>query len=92
MKTAAEANVVALELFELATGGTMDCESEEHRSKVAQRIAKLVNYGIRCSPRGVQHTVRLNAVREAVKGLPVTVDMKEVVGDNGRTFNALELT
>ena len=95
MKTAAEANVTAKQLFELGTKYLDPCDLgprtvEQYKKEVATLIGQLVNYGVRCSPRGVQHTVRLNAVREAVKGLPVEVSMKEVTDpDTGRSFNAM---
>ncbi len=73
MDTAATANGVAKRLLELV--------SEENQPLVADLIAQLVNLGVRCSPLGVQHTVRLNAVREAVRGLPVKVTMEERVND-----------
>lgn len=82
MKTAAEANEVARKL--------LDMVPSEHRPWAAELIARLVNLGIRCSPRGVQHTVRLNAVREAVCDLPVRVGMVERTDDKtGKTYNAL---
>lgn len=82
MEIAGEANVVAKELLEMVP--------ENLRPVAAEKIAKLVNFGVRCSPRGVQHTVRYNAVARAVQGLPVKVRMKEVRDEKtGRTFNAL---
>ncbi len=82
METAAEANKVARELLALLP--------DADKPKAAEMIARLVNLGIRCSPRGVQHTVRLNAVQRAVRGLPVAVTMKEVKDEKtGRTYNAL---
>lgn len=63
---------------------------EANRPQAAEMIARLVNLGVRCSPRGVQHTVRFNAVHRAVRGLPVKVSMKEVRDEKtGRSFNAL---
>lgn len=92
MKVAAEANETAKQLYEIATFN-LDPIELGPRKEIAKLIAKLINYGVRCSPRGVQHTVRLNAVKRAVEGLPVKVSMKEVTDpDTGRTFNALELT
>ena len=86
MDTAADANVVAKELMALIKGPMGEVEY----AKVAEMIARLVNLGVRCSPRGVQHTVRLNAVRRAVQDLPVLVSMKEVKDERtGRTYNAL---
>lgn len=82
LETAQQANGVARELLELV------CEDDVPRA--AELIARLVNLGIRCSPRGVQHTVRLNAVKEAVRGLPVKVSMVEKKDERtGRTYNAL---
>jgi hypothetical protein len=82
LEIAAEANSVAKNLLNLIP--------ESDRPQAAEMIARLVNYGIRCSPRGVQHTVRLNAVRGAVKGLPVQVSMVEKTDERtGRVYNAL---
>ena len=85
METAAKANEVAQQLLALLP----------EANKIAGSIlmAKLVNLGVRVSPRGVHHTVRKNAVQGAMRGLPVTVRMEEVQGQDryGRpkTFNAL---
>jgi hypothetical protein len=81
MEVAAEANTLAHSLLALVPA--------DDKPKAAEMIARLVNFGVRCSPRGVQHTVRYNAVRRAVQGLPVKVGMKEVRGLNGRSYNAL---
>jgi len=83
METAAEANEVAKMVISFIT-------DEEDRPKVAELLARLVNLGIRCSPRGVQHTVRLNAVRAAMRGLPVRVSMvTKTDPKTNRTYNAL---
>lgn len=82
LETAAEANEVAKNLLELIPEGD--------RPVAACMLARLVNLGIRCSPRGVQHTVRLNAVREAMRGLPVEVSMVQRTDERtGRSYNAL---
>lgn len=82
LEVAAEANAVARKLFALVPA---------HESVLAaELIARLVNLGLRCSPRPVQHTVRLNAVRKAVNGLPVHVTMEERTDEqSGKTYNAL---
>lgn len=69
MDTAAQANVVAKRLVEMVP--------DEDKPKVAEMIAQLVNLGVRCSPRAVMGTVRLNAVRRAVQDLPVEVSMEK---------------
>lgn len=85
LDVAAEANVVAKNLMHVIRG-----ESAETQAQVAEMIARLVNLGIRCSPRGVQHTVRLNAVRRAVRDLPVKVSMEERTDERTkRTYNVL---
>lgn len=82
METAGEANGVAVQLLALVPDGD--------RPKAAEMIARLVNFGIRCSPRGVQHTIRYNAVKRAVHGLPVKVSMEERTDPRThRTYNAL---
>jgi hypothetical protein len=85
LETAAEANAVAHQL--------LDYIGVECKPGAAALIARLVNLGVRCSPRGVQHTVRLNAVRRAVQGLPVKVGMEERKDEKtGRTYNVLIVT
>lgn len=83
LETAREANSVARKLLDLVP--------EAERPRAAEMIARLVNFGIRCAPRGVQHTVRLNAVQAAVNGLPVKVWMEEKENERfpGRIYNAL---
>jgi len=80
LETAAQANVTARELLALV--------SEEHKGNAAEKIARLVNFGIRCAPRAVQSTVRINAVKRAVVGLPVRCRLEERQGDRG-TYKAL---
>ena len=82
METAAKANEEAKKLMELIPDAL--------RPAVAEHIARLVNLGFRCNPRAAHGTIRLNAVKAAVKGLPVKVSMKEVPKSFGTgTFNAL---
>lgn len=82
LEVASEANKLAKQLLELVP--------ESERPKAAEMIARLLNFGVRCSPRGVQHTVRLNAVVRAVQGLPVHVSMRKVTDEKtGKTYNAL---
>ena len=85
MEIAGKANEVAKELLALLP--------ETNKMAGAILMAKLVNFGVRVSPRGVHHTIRKNAVQVAMRGLPVTVRLEEVQGTNryGRsaTFHAL---
>lgn len=82
LDVAAEANLTAKALIELVP--------EDRRDVAAQSIARLVNYGLRCAPRAVQSTVRLNAVKRAVQGLPVKVEMRQKTDPKtGRTYNVL---
>ena len=81
MNVAADANETAKNL--------MDLVPDANKPAAAELIARLVNFGIRCSPRGVQHTVRFNAVRRAVQGLPVHVGMAQRTNDRGYSYNAL---
>lgn len=96
LQVAEEANKVAKELHKLALTdrdpeGDVDEAALEFRT--AELIAMLVNYGLRCSPRAVQSTVRLRAVQTAVKGLPCNVDMVKMTSDDGeRSYNALRIT
>lgn len=90
LEVAAEANVVAKNLMKLVREVIGNPLPEEVEGRIAEMVARLVNLGIRCSPRGVQHTIRLNAVRRAVQDLPVKVSMEERKDDcTGRVYNAL---
>lgn len=84
LQVAAEANKTAIEL--------VDMVPDEIKTQVAVLAGHLVNYGIRCNPRPAQSTVRLNAVREAMKGLPVSVSMETRVDEVRKsTYNVLLL-
>lgn len=92
IEVAKEANAVAQSLMKYVSTPLEELGDDlaTYEAKVAEMIARLINLGIRCSPRGVQHTVRLNAVREAVRGLPVRVSMEERKDERtGRTYNVL---
>ena len=85
METAAKANKVAKQLLALIP--------EDKHPSASAYIAQLVNLGVRVSPRPCQSTVRYNAVREAVKGLPVKVSMQQVTDPvSHKTYNALSVT
>lgn len=90
MQTAAEANEAATLLYDIVESKL----SDDEKGAAACLIARLVNYGVRCAPRAVQSTVRLNAVKRAVEGLPVRVTMEKRVipGSDDRTYNALITT
>ena len=86
MEVAAEANTLAKKLMEKIKGPL----GETEYSEVAEMVARLVNYGIRCNPRPAMSTVRLNAVKRAVEGLPVKVWMEERTDEKtGRSFKVL---
>ena len=80
MQVASEAAEVADELFAMVP--------EAKQAEAAEKIARLFNYGIRVSPRAVHSTVRINAISEAVKNLPISCRL-EKVENNGFSFNAL---
>ena len=84
LEIAAEANLMAKDLLAIVP--------EQDKPKAAEMIARLVNFGVRCSPRGVQSTVRFNFVQRTTRDLPVKVGMQKVTGRNGGTFNALSTT
>lgn len=85
MQTASEATKTVDALFALIP--------EEKHEQAATLITQVFNYGIRISPRGVQSTVRLNAVQKATENLPVSVRLKEVTNENtGYSFKALDIT
>lgn len=83
LKVAAEANQVAQELIQMVP--------EQDRPRAAEKIARLVNFGIRISPRPVQSTVRINGVSASVKGLPVRCKLEERQSDRG-TYKVLVTT
>lgn len=83
MTVAADANKLLLSIRELL--------KDEFKEQGTEMLLRLFNYGIRVSPRGVQSTVRLNAVRRAAEETNVQVSMKEVRNARGYTFNALQL-
>lgn len=55
----------------------LEMVSEENRPKAADLIARLVNAGIVCCPRGVQGTVRINIVKEVCKHIPIRCNLEE---------------
>lgn len=82
LEVAAEANQVAKKLLEMIPN--------DDKPQAAELIARLINLGVRCSPRGVQHTVRFNAVKRTVQDLPVKVTMEERQDEKtGRTYHVL---
>ena len=82
LEVAAEANKTVLELLALVP--------DEARKEVAILAGMLVNYGVRCNPRPAQSTVRLNAVKRALQGTPVSVTM-ETKQDGDREFNIIKI-
>ena len=90
MKVAKDASTIADNLLSLLP--------EDQREVGAILITRLFNMGVRVSPRPVMTTVRLNAVCEAVKNLPVVVRMEQVSLPprpgyaKGMTYNALRVT
>lgn len=86
LETAAEANKLALNIFD-KYGRNLP---EEQQFDLADGLARLVNYGMRCCPRAAHSTIRLNAVKRAAQGLPVKVGMEELTDPKtGKTYNAL---
>jgi hypothetical protein len=83
LETAKKANDVAIKLMTLIP--------EASQPQAAAFMAQLVNLGVRCNPRACMATVRLNAVRRAIQGLPVKVRMEQVPNNRpgGKAFNAL---
>lgn len=78
LETAAKANAVAKDLLALVP--------ETAKPDAAALMAKLVNLGFRCNPRAAQSTVRYNAVRAAMRGLPVVVHLDRL--DDGNYLSA----
>jgi hypothetical protein len=72
--------------------GILNDLPEEQRPAMAEKLARLFNFGIRISPRGVQSTVRLRAVQRAMQDCPVKVGMQQHTGEGRRgtyTYHAL---
>lgn len=66
---------------------------EKDREQGSTLIAQVFNYGIRISPRGVQSTVRINAIQEATKNLPISCRLEEVTNEKTNySFKALKIT
>jgi hypothetical protein len=85
MEIAAKAEVTALELLGVIP--------EDQRPFAAEKIARLINFGIRVSPRAVHSTVRINAVKRATRSLPVKCRLVDRVDEiTGFGFKALETT
>jgi hypothetical protein len=58
---------------------------------IAQKIGHMINLAIRACPRGVQHTVRLNIVKEAV-GRYCKVTMTEETDERtGRSYHKIHI-
>lgn len=64
---------------------------DEHKVEAAALIARVVNNGIVCCPRGVQSTVRLNIVSGLCEDLPVRCTLEERTSDwdSTKTYKAL---
>ena len=59
---------------------------------LSTHLAHVYNLGVRTNPRACQSTVRFNAVRAAMNGLPVSVVMETVTDERtGKDFNALKV-
>lgn len=71
---------------------------DDKKEEAAIHIARLFNMGIRVSPRPVQGTVRIKAICEACKNLPIEcklekVDLPPRPGYTmGMSYNALRIT
>ena len=67
------------------------CEGEKVGA-ITQRVGHIINLAIRACPRGVQHTVRLNIVREAV-GKYCRVTMTEEMDERTqRTYHKIHIS
>ena len=90
METAAD---LAKEVNSLLEDERLIPQSDEAiKNIVSQKIGHIINLAIRACPRGVQHTVRLNIVREAV-GKYCKVTMTEEVDERTqRTFHKIHIT
>lgn len=65
---------------------------DEKTGVITAKIGHIINLAIRACPRGVQHTVRLNIVKEAV-GKYCRVTMTEEVDERtGKTYNKIHIT
>lgn len=66
-----------LEMVQRDTGFKGDI-SKELIERLLEYGLRMMNYGIRCSPRGVQSKVRLNAIKEAGKDSGLKISMTDV--------------
>lgn len=98
METAAdlakEVDSLMKDITDLYFGDALDLDDEEAEQNTfatARQIGHIINLAIRACPRGVQHTVRLNIVREAV-GKYCKVSMTEEVDERTqRTFHKIHI-
>lgn len=65
---------------------------EPDMEQVAVKIAHIVNLSVRCSPRGVQGTVRKNIVQEAVRKYCRVSMTKETDERTGRSYNKIHIS
>lgn len=94
MNTANEANKKIQEILDYVWNNT-ELHYEvinSYKTELGTLLAQLYNLGIRTAPRAVQSTVRLNAVREACKGLPLTITIEKKIDERtGNEYNALNI-
>lgn len=87
METAAD---LAKEVEAFINGMHYDYTESELKS-IAGKLGHIINLAIRACPRGVQHTVRLNIVREAV-GKYCRVTMTEELDERTqRTYHKIHI-
>lgn len=87
LKVAEEANQQIKKIVETYAHGC----TEDVKAQLIKELAHLYNLGIRTAPRAVQSTVRLNAVKEATIGFPVSARMEKKQGFGDKKYNALIL-
>lgn len=92
-ETASEAQTTVNQLYDLAVNGRPETMPErDYQLKIAELIARVMNYGVRCCPRPAQATVRLTALQIACDSLPIKMSMHKVTNENGYSYNRLEIT
>ena len=65
---------------------------EEYQQEAAVKLSHMINLAVRCAPRPVQSTVRLNIVKEAV-GRYCKVTMTEGLDERTqRTYHKIHIT
>jgi len=67
-------------------------EEYDTPEEAAKQIGHMINLAVRCAPRPVQSTVRLNIVREAVGKYCMVTMTEETDERTGNTYHKIHIT